>query len=232
VHPQVQWHGLNRPVSLTRIHKVENRFGTSRWPEGVAIMAKQAIHREPHRRNLLPLRQADKSSGTDGRSNNPIVSRWAACPTKARVRSDAIGEIYDGQLSGAPEARLARPNRAETVATLEFGRFRVLLRRRQLIAPGVPVELGTRALDLLLVLLEADGSLVSKDELFSRVWPDIFVSEENLKVQICALRKALGDDRDFIRTEFGRGYRFTGTVRSIVAGNACHGPTRRMRRSS
>ena len=94
-------------------------------------------------------------------------------------------------------------------AALLFGRFRVLLRQRQLLADGVPVELGTRAFDLLLVLLEADGSLVSKEELLSRVWPGIVVSEENLKVQVSALRKALGADRDVIRTEFGRGYRFT-----------------------
>src|SRR5271169_1726515 len=75
--------------------------------------------------------------------------------------------------------------------TFEFGRFRVLLRRRQLVADGVPIELGTRAFDLLLVLLEADGSLVTKDELMRRVWPGIVVAEDNLKVQIGALRKAL-----------------------------------------
>src|ERR1700731_3830452 len=104
-------------------------------------------------------------------------------------------------------------SRAAAEATLEFGRFRVLLRQRQLVADGVPVELGTRALDLLLVLLEADGSLLTKDELFRRVWPGIVVSEANLKVQISGLRRALGEDRDFIRTEFGRGYRFTPVVR-------------------
>lgn len=112
-------------------------------------------------------------------------------------------------------------------ATLEFGRFRVLLRQRQLVADGGPIELGTRALDLLLVLLEADGSLVTKDELMTRVWPGINVAEENLKVQISALRKALGEDRDFIRTEFGRGYRFTAAVRSTVAWSACRRSARR-----
>jgi DNA-binding winged helix-turn-helix (wHTH) protein len=124
-----------------------------------------------------------------------------------------------------------RSNRAAAEATLEFGRFRVLLRQRQLAADGVPIELGTRALDLLMVLLEADGSLVSKDELLSRVWPGIVVAEENLKVQISALRKALGEDRDFIRTEFGRGYRFTATIRSAVSWGACERPTRRWHRS-
>src|SRR2546430_17198361 len=91
-----------------------------------------------------------------------------------------------------------RSSWAAADATLEFGRFRVLLRQRQLVADGVPIELGTRALDLLLVLLDADGSLVTKDELFRRVWPGIVVSEANLKVQISALRRGLGEDRDFI----------------------------------
>src|ERR1700731_1908325 len=72
---------------------------------------------------------------------------------------------------------------------LEFGRFRILLRRRQLVADGLPIELATRGFDLLLALVEADGSLVTKEELINRVWPGIVVAEENLKVQISALRK-------------------------------------------
>jgi DNA-binding winged helix-turn-helix (wHTH) protein len=120
-----------------------------------------------------------------------------------------------------------RSSPAAADAMLEFGRFRILLRRRQLVADGVPVELGTRAFDLLLVLLEADGSLVTKEELMSRVWPGTVVAEENLKVQIFALRKALGKDRDFIRTEFRRGYRFTAAVRSTLGRGACQRPTRR-----
>jgi DNA-binding winged helix-turn-helix (wHTH) protein len=106
----------------------------------------------------------------------------------------------------------------------------LLLRRRRLIADGNPVKLGTRSLDLLLVLLEADGSLVTKEELLSRVWPGIHVSEENVKVQIFALRKALGEERDFIRTETGRGYRFTAAVKSTVSRNASlHAAPRRQR---
>jgi DNA-binding winged helix-turn-helix (wHTH) protein len=111
-------------------------------------------------------------------------------------------------------------------ADLEFGRFRVLLRRRQLLAGGAPVELGTRAFDLLLVLLEADGALVTKEELLSRVWSGVVVSEDNLKFQVSALRKALGADRDVIHTEFGRGYRFTGVVRTDAARDPCRRSTR------
>src|SRR6201984_1277905 len=115
-------------------------------------------------------------------------------------------------------------------AAIEFGRFRLLLRRRRLLADGVPVELGTRAFDLLLVLLEAGGALVTKEELLNQVWPSVVVSEENLKVHVSALRKALGADRDLIRTEFGRGYRFicmlrantTAFRRAVSANPACH----------
>jgi DNA-binding winged helix-turn-helix (wHTH) protein len=121
-----------------------------------------------------------------------------------------------------PSARRRNPlphgvswSRRETAASadLEFGRFRVLLRRRQLLADGVPVELGTRAFDVLMVLLEADGALVTKEELLSRVWPGVVVAEENVRFQVAALRKALGADRDVIRTEVGRGYRFIGVLR-------------------
>lgn len=117
-----------------------------------------------------------------------------------------------------------RSSRGTAEGVLEFGRFRVLSRQRQLLADGAPVELGTRAFDLLLVLLEAEGSLVSKEQLLSGVWQGIVVSEENLKVQVAALRKALGADRDLIHTEFGRGYRFTGVLRSNSAPDAS-GPT-------
>jgi DNA-binding winged helix-turn-helix (wHTH) protein len=119
-----------------------------------------------------------------------------------------------------PGATRSRPITAD--ATLEFGQFRVLLRRRQLVAAGMPIELGTRAFELLLALLEANGSLVSKEQLLTRVWPGIAVAENNVKGHVCALRKALGGDRDYNRTEFGRGYRFIATIRSTVAWSRRH----------
>jgi DNA-binding winged helix-turn-helix (wHTH) protein len=121
---------------------------------------------------------------------------------------------------GSPIVEHGAPPTA-TDTMLEFGRFRVLLRQRRLLAGGVPVELGTRAFDILMVLLKADGALVTHDELQSRVWPGIAVARENLKVQIFALRKALGEDRELIRTENGRGYRFTAALRATVAAPEC-----------
>jgi TolB-like protein/DNA-binding winged helix-turn-helix (wHTH) protein/Flp pilus assembly protein TadD len=105
----------------------------------------------------------------------------------------------------------------EALGAVEFGRFRLLPHRRELRADGVVVELGSRAFDVLMVLTEARGALVTKDEILSRVWPDTVVEENNLVVQISALRKALGEDRDLIRTVFGRGYRFVAEISTSVA---------------
>jgi DNA-binding winged helix-turn-helix (wHTH) protein len=118
---------------------------------------------------------------------------------------------------GGTDVSMLDASVVETDIAVEFGRFRVMPRQRQLLADGMPVELHTRAFDLLLVLLEADGRPVSKNELLNRVWPGVIVVEKNLQVQICALRKALGSDRRFIGTDFGRGYRFTTTVRRVIA---------------
>ena len=102
----------------------------------------------------------------------------------------------------------------EAQEAVEFGRFRLLPRRRELRADGVAVEVGSRAFDVLMVLIEARGALVTKDEIIARVWPDTVVEENNLVVQISALRKALGQSRDLIRTVPGRGYRFVAEIRN------------------
>jgi TolB-like protein len=93
-----------------------------------------------------------------------------------------------------------------------FGRFCLLVRRRELLTDGLPVPIGNRAMDVLIVLVKAHGELVSKDDLLSRVWPNTIVEENNLQFQISTLRKALGEDRDLIKTVTGRGYRFVGEV--------------------
>src|SRR5262245_64293744 len=100
----------------------------------------------------------------------------------------------------------------EPWAIVEFGRFKVLRRSRQLLADDQLIELGGRAFDTLVVLLDARGMIVDRDGLMSRVWPDRVVEEHNLHAQISALRKALGADRHLIQTVSGRGYQFTGEI--------------------
>ena len=101
-------------------------------------------------------------------------------------------------------------------AVLEFGRFKVVPHRRELVVDGKPIPLGGRAFDTLLALIAAGGSVVDKNVLMRRVWPDQVVEENNLQAQVSALRRALGPDRDLIRTVAGRGYQFTGAIRTAA----------------
>ena len=98
--------------------------------------------------------------------------------------------------------------------TLTFGRFELRRRRRELLADGEPVELGSRGFDMLLALIDAGGAVVAKSELMDLVWPGTAVEENNLSVQIHTLRRALGQDRRMIVTVAGRGYRFAGELRA------------------
>src|SRR5260221_1751517 len=109
---------------------------------------------------------------------------------------------------------------SDASATVEFGRFTVELRRRELLADGQPIKLGGRAFDLLIALIEASGAVVSKDVLLDRVWPGRIVEENRLQNQISALRRAFGTDHDLIRTVAGRGYQFTGEIRARPADSA------------
>ena len=77
-----------------------------------------------------------------------------------------------------------------------FGSFRLLPLQRLLLEGSKSLHLGSRALDILIALVERPGELVSKDELMARVWPNTFVEPANLTVHIGALRRALRDGRD------------------------------------
>ncbi len=92
-----------------------------------------------------------------------------------------------------------------------FGPFRLVAGQRLLLEGDRVVGLGSRALDVLIALIDRPGELVSKDELMARVWPGTIVEEGNLKVQIAALRRALGDGKSgkrYLATMPGRGYCF------------------------
>ena len=106
---------------------------------------------------------------------------------------------------------------SEPAASVEFGRFRVMPHRRELLADSRPIRLGGRAFDVLLALIEARGAVLGKDALVARVWPGQVVEDNTLQAQISVLRHALGADRGLIRTVAGRGYQFTGEIRILAA---------------
>ena len=77
------------------------------------------------------------------------------------------------------------------------------------------MRLGSRAFDILAALVERAGEVVGKEELIARAWPKTFVEESNLKIQVSALRRALGDGQGgnrYIVTVPGRGYNFVAPV--------------------
>ena len=97
-------------------------------------------------------------------------------------------------------------------ANYKFGRFELKPATRQFLVDDQPTPLGDRAFDVLLALIERRERLVTKDELLEVVWPGLVVEENNLQVQVSALRKVLGNSA--IATVTRRGYRFTLQVRA------------------
>src|ERR1700726_2321417 len=98
---------------------------------------------------------------------------------------------------------------------LSFGPFSLFAVERLLKKGDEPIPLGGRALDILIALAERPGEVVARKDLISTVWPDVTVEEANLRFQMAALRKALGDGRDgarYISNISGRGYCFVAPV--------------------
>src|SRR5580704_12089702 len=98
---------------------------------------------------------------------------------------------------------------------ISFGPFYLVPAARRLEKAGVAVPLGGRAFDLLVVLVEHVGQVVSKRDLIARVWSDVTVDEGSLRVNIAALRKALGDGEGgarYVTNVPGRGYSFVAPV--------------------
>ncbi|MET0384981.1 MAG: winged helix-turn-helix domain-containing protein [Polyangiales bacterium] len=102
-----------------------------------------------------------------------------------------------------------------TTRSFSFGPFTLAPERQLLLRHDARVRVGGRALELLLAMVEQPGELLTKETLLARAWPNTTVEESNLKVNIAALRRTLGetagDDR-YIATVPGRGYRFVAPV--------------------
>src|SRR6202790_4863392 len=99
---------------------------------------------------------------------------------------------------------------------ISFGPFRLVAAQRLLLEGDKPMRLGSRAFDILTALVERAGEVVSKEELIARAWPTTFVDDANLKIQISALRRALGDGQGgnrYVITVVGRGYNFVAPTR-------------------
>jgi predicted ATPase/DNA-binding winged helix-turn-helix (wHTH) protein len=134
-----------------------------------------------------------------GGAATPAFREHIASLLQVQSASERISS--HSRTSAAPGALLP----AAAADVIKLGPFELVPSERQLRRDGLPIELGARAFDLLQVLAEQAGRLVTKATLLERVWPKLVVDENNLPSQIASLRRALGAAA--IRTVPGFGYR-------------------------
>jgi len=112
----------------------------------------------------------------------------------------------------------ARDTNLEIPELYEFGPFRLDPGERKLLRENEVISLTPKAFDVLVLLVRNSGHLLEKEELIRTLWPDSFVEEGNLTNSIFMLRKALGENTDYIETVPKKGYRFVGAVRQLPDG--------------
>jgi DNA-binding winged helix-turn-helix (wHTH) protein len=125
------------------------------------------------------------------------------------VSFEAKEKSHDDEFAKDPD--MSEFEKHPSSEAIVFGKFSLSPAARLLELDGEPVTIGSRALDILCLLLERAGMVVSKDDLIARAWPHVTVDGGGLKVQIASLRRILGDGQNgarYIATVTGRGYCF------------------------
>ncbi|MBC7928701.1 MAG: alpha/beta fold hydrolase [Bryobacteraceae bacterium] len=134
------------------------------------------------------------------------------------MSNDSDSTTRAGEVTSRPGSTGAVAKIPEVARSLTFGPFRLDPAGRQLWREDKLVDLTPRAIDVLVCLVERAGEIVTRDQLFKTLWPDVHVADHALSVQILEIRKALGDSAQkpvYIETRFRRGYRFCAPVTSV-----------------
>jgi predicted ATPase/DNA-binding winged helix-turn-helix (wHTH) protein len=152
------------------------------------------------------------SAPTRGRHSD-LSSRLSEDPDSRRTPS----ETADCQMPDTDQHMSKSSNQinGSAMRVISFGPFSLLPDQRQLLEVDKLLNIGSRAFDILLALVESPGQLISKEELMARVWPNVYVEPANLTVHVAALRRVLGDGREghrYLVNIPGRGYRFVAPV--------------------
>src|SRR5262245_62676066 len=139
---------------------------------------------------------------------NPYISPQSLAAWIARrvtMASESAGNTalaFDGGTG-------AHTRKAALSAVVDFGPFHLYPQHRKLFFQAEEVQLGGRAMDVLLALAREKGGIVTKEQLFEAAWPNVTVHESNLKVTVASLRRALREcssSHEYITTVVGRGY--------------------------
>jgi DNA-binding winged helix-turn-helix (wHTH) protein len=110
---------------------------------------------------------------------------------------------------------MSNPGELTSADAIMFGQFTLIPAERLLKFEDSPVCLGSRALDILTILVEQAGTVVSKRELIARVWQGLTVDDSSLRIHVAALRKALKDGQNgnrYVANIPGRGYSFVAPI--------------------
>ena len=160
----------------------------------------------------------------DGRGQQPVRLISGCRRVVARLPSEKSAACQSVPVLSKPTMDRDATSLTQGVA---FGPFRLFVRRRLLERDGIPVALGSRALDILILLVERAGNIVSKEDLISRVWPNLTVDENSLRVHVAGLRKALGDGQAghrYVTNVSGRGYCFVAPIVHLAEPKAASHP--------
>jgi predicted ATPase/DNA-binding winged helix-turn-helix (wHTH) protein len=181
--------------------------------------------RWPHRETVR-----GQSEAVELQMINPVVPKCAV--PRIITRMDAEVPVYGATVRRSDEDSRGVAQQAYATKPLEIvsvtsalrdvgqrqggfasdlARWELDLQRRELHWRGIAVPLGRRAFEIIEVLAEAGGELVTKDTLMHSVWPGATVNDNALQVHISAIRKTLGSSRGLLKTESGRGYRLLGS---------------------
>jgi len=152
---------------------------------------------------------------------------WSSLPVPAPVQSHhqaglGVRRVVQSPARHNPYFEKRTETAGDAAIEVSFGPFRLVAAQFLLLEGDKPVPLGSRALEILIALLERAGELVTKEELMDLIWPNVFVEPANLTVHISALRRALRDGRDgnrFIINIPGRGYRFVASIQVSMGKN-------------
>lgn len=159
-------------------------------------------------RRLLPTEGLVLTRTKEGSQVSRIVSGVARVVNRMLQRVDSECQRQRCTIKDADMTHKVAPSQD---GVFNFGEFELVPQRRLLARNGKPLRIGSRALDLLLVLVENAGNVIAKDDLISRVWGNLIVEDTNLRVHISILRRVLGDDgveSRFIVHVARRGYIF------------------------
>src|SRR6266478_991232 len=162
---------------------------------------------------------ADRNEARQVSGHIPEFAVLNVMPTGTRQRESPMLH-HSASASAKPEEQLPDEERPQRQDIVSFGPFRLFATQRLLEKDGVPLNLGSRALDLLVALVERATEDVSKRELMARVWPNFVVDEGSLRFHIASLRKVLGDGQSGVRyvtNVAGRGYCFVAPISRSAA---------------